>query len=400
MRPTPVDEQALEPQRGGLAAVVLAAGTSTRMSRFKPLLPFGGSTVLEHALAPFLANPLREVVVVVGHEADILRPVLSRLKVKCIENPDYALGMYSSLVTGLRALGPGVDAAFVLPADMPALRARTVTTLARARRRTDAPVILPTFRGRRGHPPLLSAGLFPAILAGTGEGGLRALLARLDPKTCSVPVLDEGVVLDLNTPDDYAAACKVLGNRSVPTHAECLALLSLLRVSPEVQSHGAVVAEVATRFSRALERAGVSLDESLVHAASLLHDIAKGMPDHAGAGARRLRRLGFPLVAGIVAAHTDLPACSRERLDEAAVVYLSDKLVWGSTPVALEKRFSVASSRRAESAEASASVLNRFRDAIAVRDHVEHALGSDAFARLVRDLPGATLRKERNDNGA
>jgi molybdenum cofactor cytidylyltransferase len=370
---------------GTLAALVLAGGASTRMRRKKPLLELGGATLLARAVGTFLGAGVRDVVVVAGHGAEELRPRALELGVRCVVNPAWEQGMYSSLATGLRALAPGVAACFVLPADVPAVRSRTVSALARALRRRGAAVAYPEFGGERGHPPLLAARIFPEILAGDGQGGLCALLARHEGEAVGVPVLDQGVLLDLDTPDDLAA-CGELADRSVPTAAECRALLARLGVAAEVVRHGQRVAELAGALAQALTREGLPLDVRLVQAAGRLHDLARAEPDHARAGARRLSRLGFPRVARVVAVHTDLPAEPGPRLDEASLVYLADKLVRGDRRVTLRERFQ-ASAARCSSPAARAALEKRWREAEAVAALVASALGEGWLARLP-DPPG------------
>lgn len=195
-----------------------------------------------------------------------------------------------------------------------------------------------------------------------------------------VPVLDQGVLLDLDTPDDLAA-CGELADQSVPTTAECRALLARLRAAGEVVRHGQRVAELAAALAQALERQGLPVDVRLVEAAGRLHDLARDEPNHARAGALRLSRLGFPRVARVVAAHTDLPVESRQRLDEASLVYLADKLVQGERRVTLRERFQ-ASAARCSSPAARTALERRWRDAEGVAALVASALGEGWLARL------------------
>ena len=375
--------------RGGLAALVLAGGYSARMQAFKPLLPFAGATVLERAVATFLDAGVTEVSVVVGYRGGELLPVVERLGVRRVVNPDFDEGMYSSVIAGLRALPPGVGGCFVLPADMPAVRPGTVALLARAWRRTGAAVVYPAFRGRRGHPPLVSRRLFPAIVRGKGQSGLRAILDRAEDRACTVDVLDQGVLLDLDTPADYEGASRELGDRAVPTPEECMELLARLKVDPVVARHCQAVAAVGERVAAGLVGAGARLDLPLVRAACLLHDLAKGSPDHALAGSRRLAHLGFPRVARVVAAHTDLPADDLRRLSEAAVLYLADKLVQGDRPVPLRERFRASAERCAGSQAARDALSRRWAAAGAVASRVEEALGRGALERLATELSQA-----------
>ena len=186
-------------------AVIPAAGLSSRMGAFKPLLPYGDATVIEAAVGSVLPY-IDSAVAVLGKRADELRAVLAerfgdRLTVAC--NPDYAsTDMLASVKIGLRAMGE-CDAFFLLPADMPAIPSAVFEALTGAFDGT-AEAIYPVMNGRRGHPPLISARLIPKILAYEGEGGLRAILSGRRVK--EIPVTDGGILTDLDTPADYEKA--------------------------------------------------------------------------------------------------------------------------------------------------------------------------------------------------
>lgn len=374
----------------GIAALVLAGGYSSRMQRLKPLLPFGGSTVLGRAVDAFQAAGVRDVTVVVGHRGDELRPVIEALGARCIVNAGFAAGMYSSLVAGIRSLGARARACFVLPADMPAVRGRTVALIAKAHHRTGASVLYPTFRGQRGHPPLLSSCVFPAITSRTGEGGLRGLLAQWEAHAREVSVIDEGILVDVDTPEDYAFAAHALHDRAIPTIGECEAILQRARVPDAVVRHGRCVSRVARRLAVVLGEAGVRLDLRLVMAGALLHDVARLWPDHARAGARRLERLGFPRVASVIASHMDLAFEAHAAVDEGVIVYLADKLVCGDRVVSLAERFQRARADAQGSADATRAVEARWNEAQAVAREVERVLGCD-LREIARPEPPHNL---------
>lgn len=183
-------------------AVIPAAGLSSRMGAFKPLLPYRTGTVIEASVGS--VTPYADTAVaVLGHRADELSAVLGQAfgeRLTLALNPDYAAtDMLTSVKIGLRALG-ACDAFFLLPADMPAIPAAVYEALIGAYDGTCG-VLYPVIGGRRGHPPLIAASLIPDILAYRGDGGLRAALAGSSVK--AVEVSDAGVLTDLDTPDEY-----------------------------------------------------------------------------------------------------------------------------------------------------------------------------------------------------
>ena len=190
-----------------IGAVVPAAGLSSRMGRFKPLLPFGESSVIETSVANVL-TVAQSAAVVLGKRADELAELMkSRFgkRVTIAFNPDYAsTDMLTSVRIGLRALRE-CDAFFILPADMPAISRETFKAVADAFSESDD-IVIPVTNGRRGHPPLISARLIPDILRYEGDGGLRGFYGSR--KVREIPISDEGILTDLDTPDDYDKAEK------------------------------------------------------------------------------------------------------------------------------------------------------------------------------------------------
>lgn len=190
----------------GLAGVVLAAGLSTRMGAFKPLLPLGDRTVLEQAIATLRDGGVGDVVVVTGHRGDELAPAIARAGARRAHNPRFADGMYTSVQTGVAALPAGLQAFFLLPCDIPRAGAATVRHLARARAAAAVPaVVYPTHGGRRGHPPLIAVRLIPEILAAEPAGGLREVLHRFADGALDVEVAEPGILRDLDTRESYEA---------------------------------------------------------------------------------------------------------------------------------------------------------------------------------------------------
>lgn len=362
-----------------LAAVVLAAGYSSRAPGFKPLLSLRNSTVIENAISSFRRAGIGNITVVTGHNAGELAPVLEALPVRRVFNENYQQGMFSSVIAGLRSLQPEIEGFFLLPADMPLVKSHSVRLLTRAYKRTRAEIIYPVFQGLRGHPPLIAASLIPAILAWRGPEGLRGFLTHYEANSYEVEVPDEGVVLDMDTPADYRRMLEYC-RRDIPTGNECEAILAKLRVPERTVRHSRMVASVAQRLAEHLNLSGQRLDLKLVGAAGLLHDLAKGRPDHAGAGAKILTRLRCPQVAKIIAAHTDIVFTEGSPLDEAAVVYLADKLVKYDRIVSLEERFQEAFARYSADTAALAAVRRRF-------------FSAQGIARLVEQQVGASLEK-------
>jgi molybdenum cofactor cytidylyltransferase len=194
--------------RPDVAAVVLAGGYSRRMGAFKPLLPFGSTTVIERVIATIHEAGVETVRVVVGWQAEQLIPVLARRRIPWVRNERFEDGMFSSVQAGVRSLPSGLRAFFILPGDMPLVHPSTLTQLIAAWDAQPGGIVYPCHEGKRGHPPLIASAYLPEILRETLSGSLRELLGRHANIARDIEVTDAGILLDLDTPEAYRASLR------------------------------------------------------------------------------------------------------------------------------------------------------------------------------------------------
>lgn len=185
------------------AAVILAAGGSTRMGSPKQLLKFRGSTLLRRAVETARAVPAEQVIVVLGHEADRLMPEVSDTGATIVLNDQWMDGMSTSLRGGLAAVSPEARGVFVYPADMPLITPDTLRELARRQMASGRPAAMTEAGGVRGVPVLITRSLFPALMIQEGDTGgahyLRAHPDLVEP----VHFADVDIVRDVDRPQDY-----------------------------------------------------------------------------------------------------------------------------------------------------------------------------------------------------
>lgn len=189
-----------------LAVLILCAGRSSRMGDFKPLLPLGRDNFIERIIRLYRSVDIEDIVVVLGHEAQRVIPLLEELGVTWVINPHYDRGMFSSIQTGVRNLHGQSRAFFLQPADIPFVHPDTLRSLIAAFSSGKMDICRPCYEGKHGHPPLVSPSLAAAISEFKDEGGMRALLARHAEKTRNVHCNDPGILMDIDTPEDYKKA--------------------------------------------------------------------------------------------------------------------------------------------------------------------------------------------------
>lgn len=359
------------------AAIIPAAGLSSRMGEFKPLLPLGSGTVLSRCVELFQANGISRILVVTGNNGSETARTAQAIGAAPVHNPDYTQGMFSSLLTGIRALPEDADAFLVLPVDIPLLRPETIRRLLDKFSATAPGILYPRFAGERGHPPVINRKLVPKILAHDGAGGLRTVLERLESEAYDLDVADSGTIHDLDHPSDYAEACERVGTQ-YPTAQECQQLWDIYSLPLDIRDHCSTVAHVAKAICRQLNRSSSShnqLNTDLSFGASLVHDLGKGTRNHESEGAQRLRVHGFHAAAEIAELHSDLTLVPEAPITETEIVFLADKLVLQDSFATLERRYRDRLERFGHDPWVRRAILERLHRATVVRDRFDSELG-------------------------
>ncbi len=193
--------------RQRVAAIVLAAGCSTRMNGWNKLLAeIDGVPVLRRMVQALCSSQAQPIIVVTGHEANEIERVLSGTCVKCVHNPKFASGLSSSLRCGLAALPKESDAVLVCLGDMPQVKSAHIDQLIDAFDPTRARAIcVPTWHRQRGNPVLWARRFVPEMMQLSGDQGARQLFEQHRDLLHYVEMSDAGVLLDVDTPEDLKA---------------------------------------------------------------------------------------------------------------------------------------------------------------------------------------------------
>ncbi len=187
-----------------VVAIILAAGESSRMGRSKPLLPIDGQTFLGHLVAELEASCAARTVVVLGHRAQDVLAALPEIQPLAVLNANYPLGQLSSLQVGLAAAG-NPDAILMCLVDHPFISRQVVDQVIDAFESTQRPIVIPTHQGRRGHPTLFARPLFAELRAASLDQGARAVVRAHAEEILELPMEDDEILADLDTPEEYQA---------------------------------------------------------------------------------------------------------------------------------------------------------------------------------------------------
>lgn len=186
-----------------MAAIVLAAGASTRYGQPKQLLTVGGKTMLQHVVDVVLASPVDQTIVVLGHRAGEVGAILKDTPADIVTNEEWEAGLSTSVQAGLRAIRPDVQAALFVLADQPAITPEIIAALLGRYRETGAPIVVPTYQGQRGNPTLFDRSLFAELFNARDDQGGRQLIDMYGDRTERVEVGSEAVLIDVDTEADY-----------------------------------------------------------------------------------------------------------------------------------------------------------------------------------------------------
>lgn len=359
-----------------ITAVILAAGRSTRMGQFKPLVKIGDKTVIERSISMFRNVGIHDVRVVVGYFQDQMEPILKKAGVRIVVNRKNSPEMFSSVLAALEGLETEVQSIVLLPGDIPLVRPWTVNYLMKQHIKKPGNILIPSFHGKRGHPVIIPAGFFSAIRQWDGTKGLKGALNSLKDKLVTIPVADANILFDMDTPEDYKEAQERWLRYTVPTRDECESILrELFRVHENIVEHSFAVADVAGSICDSLISSGYQMDKEVITAAALLHDMAKGETYHEQKAASVLTEMGFPEIASIVARHTDIECSNQTPISSAEILYLSDKLVKGNTLVSVSERFQSSLEKFGHDPEIRQKIETRMEHARIIMNKVGCAVG-------------------------
>ena len=187
-----------------LAAVILAAGGSSRMGQPKQLLKFRGTSLLRRAIDTALAVPTEQVIVVLGHAADQLLPECAATSATVVLNDQWMEGVSTSLRGGLAAVSSDARGVFIYPADMPLVTPEALRELAHRQQVSGRPAAVTDAGGVRGVPVFITRSLFPALMIQEGDVGGAQYLRGHPEAVEAVHFDDPDLVRDVDRPEDYA----------------------------------------------------------------------------------------------------------------------------------------------------------------------------------------------------
>lgn len=201
-----------------ISGIILAAGRSQRMGRPKALLPIFGTTFLEHIVRQIRASRLVDLKIVLGHRPQAILDRLPDLEPETVINSRYREGQLSSLQTGIRALDPETcDGLMLFLVDHPLVESSLIDALLECFSQGGHPIVIPSYRMRRGHPVLFARELFPELLAASPDEGAVAVVRKHRRRIHHLEWESDEILVDVDTPEAYQRWIQPRSAKSEPT---------------------------------------------------------------------------------------------------------------------------------------------------------------------------------------
>lgn len=182
-------------------AVIVAAGLSSRMKAFKPSLPFGDSTVANHTIAKLKKLNIDPITVVVGHKSEELKKNIFFDDIRYVHNEKYSeTQMFDSVILGVQDIMNLCDRIMIMPIDLPAILEETLKKVLSV----DGELVRTTFKGKAGHPIVITNNFAATLSSYRGNDGLRGAMESYTSPITNVDVEDEAVYFDIDTPEEYS----------------------------------------------------------------------------------------------------------------------------------------------------------------------------------------------------
>lgn len=187
-----------------ITCILLSAGLSQRFGSPKALAKRNTETVIEHLQKLLIKSQVNEIIIVLGAHAEQIKPhILKHNKVRFVYNKNYNFGQTSSFKAGLECISKNVTGVMLFPVDHPLIQLETINSLGQNFLNNKPLILVPTFKGKKGHPPLFSISLRDQFLALENNKGLNTIMHAHQTETTTMPFEDPGIIKSFNTQEEF-----------------------------------------------------------------------------------------------------------------------------------------------------------------------------------------------------
>lgn len=319
--------------------LIAAAGLSSRMDGFKPLMKLNGFPMIQMTVQSLKNAGIRDITVVTGYRAEEMEQVLLPLQVHAVRNKAYReTDMLGSIRLGLEHMGES-DAVFFLPGDLPLLAPASLQKvkdrLGKISKQTD--VLVPVTGEKTSHPPVLLPGGRRAVFSYQGEGGLKGSFSSMQAEYMELN--DPGALADADRRADFEGLRAYAKEHKGVSEQLCQNWYEEAGLPEHIRSHCLAVGELAGSLAERLTKHGACLDIELCRSGGYVHDLCRLSENHEAAAGAFLRKKGYLALAEIAEGHGGFETEPETVCEEGALVCLADKLIQEERRVTLNVRY-------------------------------------------------------------
>lgn len=366
-----------------ISGLIVAAGLSSRMNDFKPLMEIEGKPLIINTINSLRKSGIEDINIVVGYRGQDIERCVTDENINIIYNNNYNdTFMYDSFKIGLEKIKDSCDAIIFLPGDVGFVSKYTIDLLVREISQSKSKIVYPSYKNTIGHPPIVSSQCFDYLLNYDGKDGLKGGMRYFEQNSKEVNTPDKFVLYDMDYKEDFYRVKRDFENRQTISCEDCLYLLSYFNVSNSIISHSKKVKEICEDLSNILNKNKNIINLNLIKSAAILHDIKREEKNHSKVGADLLESLGYDQVAKIVRSHMNLENSMEDIINENTILYYGDKLVIEDEFVDLNKRFEKKLTKYKNDKEIKENIIKKYKTALKIKSNIISIIGRNNYEEL------------------
>lgn len=366
-----------------IKGLIVAAGLSSRMKDFKPLMKIENKPLIINTIDSLKKGGIEDISIVVGYRGEEIEKCVKDKNVNIIYNNNYNnTFMYDSFKLGLNRIKNNCDGIVFLPGDVGFVSKYTIDLLIKEINKSDSKIIYPVYKNTVGHPPIISSKCFEYLLNYDGNNGLKGAMQNFEEDSKKIYTPDKFILCDMDYQEDFYRVKYDFENRQTISCEDCRYLLSYFDVSQSIINHSRKVKEICEDLSNSINKYKKIINVDLVKSASILHDIKRKEKNHSKVGADLLKSLGYEKVADIVKTHMNLDEGMEDLINENTILYYGDKLVIEDKFVNLDIKFENKLNKFKNNREAQENIMKKYKAALNIKSNIISIIGRNEYEKL------------------
>lgn len=366
-----------------ISGLIVAAGLSSRMKDFKPLMEVEKKPLIINTINSLRQSGVEDINIVVGYRGKDIENCVKNQNVNIIYNNNYeSTFMYDSFKLGLNKMKNNCDAIIFLPGDVGFVSKYTIDLLIKEINKKENKIVYPVYKNTIGHPPIISSECFEYLLNYSGKNGLKGGIDYFEVESKKIDTPDKFILCDMDYKEDFYKVKNDFENRQILFLKDCIYLLSYFNVPKSIINHGIKVKDICEDLSNSINKNKEIINVNLINSASILHDIKRQEKNHGEVGADLLASLGYDQIANVVRSHMKLEKGMEDVINENTILYYGDKLVIEDKFVDLNKRFQDKLNKYENNKEIQENIMKKYETTLKIKSNIISIIGRNEYVKL------------------